>query len=167
MKKKKQDENMADVESIEEQEMIGCESCDESLQKCQEMEENWKRQVAEFANYKKRTEEEKGAILNVAKAEVVVSFLPMYDSLNRAMNAEELDMEGLEKVSQMFEGILKGYEIEKIDLSGGFDPSICEAIGFAEGDKDNDGQIAEVVETGFRAGEFIVKPAKVLIYKKK
>jgi len=129
------------------------------------MEENWKRSIADFVNYKKRSEEEKKAILNIAKAEVVLSFLPLYDSLRRAVESSELNQDGLQKVMQMFDVILKKYEIEKIEAGVEFDPKWCEAVGFKEGNKDNNGQIAEVVESGFKSGEQLIKPARVLLYK--
>ncbi|HPH79030.1 MAG TPA: nucleotide exchange factor GrpE [bacterium] len=142
-----------------------CQKCIELGKLCQEMEENWKRSIADFVNYKKRSEEEKKAILNIAKAEVVLSFLPLYDSLRRAVESSELNQDGLQKVMQMFDVILKKYEIEKIEAGVEFDPKWCEAVGFKEGNKDNNGQIAEVVESGFKSGEQLIKPARVLLYK--
>ncbi len=144
-----------------------CLQCNENLKKYQEMEENWKRSVADFANFKKRSEEERGMIMNVAKAEVVLSFLPVYDSLLRALEMQDVNKDGLEKVLQMFLGLLKNYNIEKIEVENDFDPSVCEAIGFVEGNSDNDGKIAQVVETGFKTEDSVIKPARVMIYKEK
>lgn len=144
-----------------------CQKCAELLKKCNEMEEGWKRSVADFANFKKRSEEEKNLIMNVAKAEVVLSFLPMYDSLQRALETDLENKEGINKVIQMFESIMNSYQIEKIVTGKDFDPKWCEAIGFVDGNKENDGQVAQVVENGFKTGESVIKPAKVLLFKQK
>jgi molecular chaperone GrpE len=162
MKKKEEKGQVKDKPEMPEQD---CQKCLELLKKCQEFEENWKRTGADFANYKKRSEEEKKAILNIAKAEVVLAFLPLYDSLRRAIDSNPVNQDGLIKVMQMFDTVLKSYEVEKIEIGTEFDPAWCEAVGFKTGDKENNGQIAELVETGFKSGDQLIKAARVLLYK--
>lgn len=144
------------------------EKCDCKLlqEKATELEEILKRTQADFVNYKKRSEGEKKQILNLAKAEVVLSFLPLYDVLLRAEKMSNETAEGMKKIIQMFETILNNYEIKKIEIDENvFDPALAEAIGFKDGTKEQNGKIAEVVETGFKIGDQTIRPAKVLIYK--
>jgi molecular chaperone GrpE len=139
---------------------------EELLAKIAELEEAFKRERADFINYKRRTDEERVALMKMAKAEVALTFLPVYDSVARALEmttAEE--REGLEKIVRIFEEVLLTQGISKIDLSGGFNPEYCEAMGFAPGTPENNGQIAKVVETGFSLHGTVIRPAKVTIYK--
>lgn len=134
-------------------------------QKVKELEEALKRSQADFANFKRRSQEEKKGIMSLAKIEVILSILPIYESCRRAVDADDCT-EGLRKILESFDNVLKNHQIEKIDLDmDKFDPTLAEAVGFKDGDKDNNGKIAEVVEVGFMMGDEVVKPAKVLIFK--
>jgi len=140
------------------------ENLGELEQKCQELEEGWKRTQAEFLNYKNRTEKEKQELADYIRAEVVQTMLPVYDNLRRGHEMVE-DKAGYEMVMKSFLDILKNsYGMEPIDCGKDFDANVCEAIGFKE-DKGKSGEIAAVVETGFQMGDKIVRPAKVLLYK--
>ena len=134
--------------------------------RCKELEEGWKRSQADFLNYKKRSEEERNSVMAFARIEVVLSMLPVYDSCQRAIEMIEGNKEGLLKIIESFESILKGYDIEPVRLANDvFDANLAEAIGFEKGNKDQDGKIAKVVETGFKLGDRLIRPSKVILYK--
>ncbi len=139
---------------------------EELTQKCQEMEDGWKRSQADFANYKRRSEEEKKIYFEVAKGETVESFLPVYDSVKRACLSPGDNADGLNKIINSFEMVLKMHGIEKIEIGDDFNPELAEALGQVDNDdKNKTGKIAAVVEDGFKMGEKIVRPVRVMIYK--
>mgnify|MGYP000914549422 CR=1 FL=1 len=140
---------------------------EELKKKCLELEESWKRSVADFANFKKRSEEEKRLIFDVVRADVASSFLPVYDSISRGLQSGSSKDDGLEKIMRVFETVLKSHGIEKVTLDlKKFDPELAEAVGYMDNDdKKKSGQIAAVVEEAFGMGSKIIRPAKVMIFR--
>ncbi|MFA4930519.1 MAG: nucleotide exchange factor GrpE [Patescibacteria group bacterium] len=136
------------------------------VEKCRQLDESLKRSQADFANYKRRSEEERKGLLSLAKMEVVLSFLPVYESCRRAAVVLGNEGDGVKMILDSFENILHSYSIKKMgpDMDT-FDPHLAEAVGFKEGNKANNGKVAEVVEMGFMMEDQVIKPAKVLIYK--
>ncbi|MBU0648310.1 nucleotide exchange factor GrpE [Patescibacteria group bacterium] len=171
MKKRQKDQSKKDVESKKSIKSDGGDlkgKIKELEDKYRQMEENWKRSQADFSNFKKRAEGEKELILNIAKAEVVLSFLPVYDGCMRAMEVvDDKNKDGVKKIIKAFESILEKYSICKIDIDDneGFDPKKAEAVGYVAGEKDQEGQVASIVEMGFTMGDQVIRPAKVIVYK--
>lgn len=134
------------------------------------LKEKYLRLLADFDNYRKRTASDLEAAKREGKLEVLRAVLPVLDDLERALEHAEADpeaiLEGVRKIKDAFLRILAGLGVEEVPGKGeAFDPAYHEAIGVVEGEED--GKIAEVYQKGYRVGDFLVRPARVAVTKKK
>jgi len=134
------------------------------------LKEKYLRLLADFDNYRKRTASDLEAARREGKLEVLRAVLPVLDDLERALEHAEADpgaiLEGVRKIKDAFLRILAGLGVEEVPGKGeAFDPAFHEAIGVIEGEED--GRIAEVYQKGYRVGDFLVRPARVAVTKKK
>ena len=138
--------------------------------KTQELENQLKRALADYANLERRVEDEKGQVVDWAKSYLLVKFLPVLDSLERVQRfvlkeGPDPTKHGLSLALEQVRRILRDEQIEEIETSGVFDPKYHEAIEVTEGNSEN--KIVEVVEKGYKLGDKILRPAKVKVEKKK
>lgn len=124
------------------------------------------RVTAEYANFRKRSEKEKQDSYVFAKSETIKELLPVIDNLERALQSEQQDFEGLKKGVQMtFESLmntLKKLGIEVYGESGDiFDPNLHNAVMHVEDENLKDGEIVDVFQKGYKIGEKIIRPAMV------
>ena len=98
--------------------------------------------------------------------------LPVLDDLDRSIVAARLDgsvkpalIEGFELVRARLERVLDGYGLERIPALGErFDPAVHDAIGLVEVEDPADGGVVlDEVERGYRAGDRVVRPARVRV----
>ena len=142
---------------------------DKTKQKIKELEEGWKRTQADFENYRKRTEEQRGEIL--MKAEFLAKITPVLDNFRRAFKHSPDDefARGIKQIEKQLEDILTSEGLKKIpaEIGAKFDPLIHEAIS-CEGNKriPADHIIAET-ESGWIFNGKVIKPAKVRVSKGK
>jgi molecular chaperone GrpE len=138
--------------------------------KIQEMEEALKRSLADFDNYRKRTETQKLEMVNFAKADFMTKITPVLDNFGRAF--EHLDITdpkiaGIKQIEKQLEDILATEGLKKIETIGEFNPNLHEAISYEENaDTPSDHIIAEA-ESGWAFNERVIKPAKVRVSKGK
>ena len=123
---------------------------------------------AEFDNYRKRTERDRGAVALGATRDVVRGLLPVMDNLERAVAAlgdqGEGIVAGLEMVRGQLAGLLTGHGVEEIPAHGqAFDPTVHEAIASIPSPAHPEGTIVEVVEKGYRHSEHVLRPTRVVI----
>lgn len=157
------------------------EEMDELRRKAEEFDElleRHKRLMAEFVNYKTRSEKELSVVALNARKETLLALLPLVDDLLRAVDAaqdcEDLPslQEGLLLVKQRLRKALENMGVEEIEaLDLPFDPHYHEAIGTYERDDVDSEKIVEVLERGylFKKGEEreVLRPAKVIVAKPK
>ncbi len=123
---------------------------------------------ADFENYKKRAARERSDAATVAKADLVARILPVLDNLERAREAAERDgspavAEGIRMVSEQFLAALAEEGVEPIPAVGQpFDPMLHEAVGREKTDEVAEGYVVREEERGFRLGERVIRPAKVI-----
>jgi len=134
------------------------------------LKEKYLRLLADFDNYRKRTASDLEAAKREGKLEVLRAVLPILDDLERALEHAGADpgaiLEGVRKIKDAFLRILAGLGVEEVPGKGeAFDPAYHEAIGVVEGEED--GTIAEVYQKGYKVGDFLVRPARVAVTKKK
>jgi molecular chaperone GrpE len=137
--------------------------------KIKEMENGWQRCQADFDNYRRRTEEQKSAIADFIKTELLTKLAPVLDNFRRAF--EHLDITdpkimGLKMTEKQLEDILKSEGLERIETQGQFDPILHEAISHEESAVPAD-DIIEEIESGRKFGDKVIKPAKVRVSKGK
>ena len=135
--------------------------------------DKWMRAVAETDNVRKRSRKEVNDARRFAQAETLRAFLDVYDNFERAlqsMPASEEDCkegglrEGVELIFQKFQGSLKDRGAVLIDvLDREFDPNVHEAVGQLPREGVEAGMVIEVVQQGFKLGEMVLRPARVIV----
>lgn len=129
-----------------------------------ELEENWKRALADYDNLVKRTEAEKGAMVKFASAELIWRLLPSIDLLNKAARHSRdkgvvLAVEQMRKVLEE-----EGLVVVEPQIGENFDEAIAECTEAVEGG--DGGKVAELVEVGYKWKDGgVLRPAKVKVYK--
>ena len=132
-----------------------------------------KRTKADFENFRKRMAGEVQAASLRGKAEVVREVVPVLDDLERAIEAAGLDPEG-DSEDGLAHGVLLVFRslretlnrvgIEAIDPKGEkFDPTAHEALSTLKVEGTESGLVVEVMQKGYRLGEQLVRPARVVV----
>lgn len=124
-----------------------------------------KRLQAEYANYRRRTEEQREAEIDRAKGAVAKALLPVLDDLDRAEKHGDL-AEGspLAVIADKLRGVVARMGVESYGAAGeAFDPQHHEAIFQAPTPGTEVPTILEVVEVGYRLGTSELRPAKVVV----
>jgi molecular chaperone GrpE len=141
----------------------------ESQSKTAEYLDGWQRSQAEFANYKRRTDQEKAAFYQAAKGEVMKRYLPVLDDLDRAMANRPADVNegwanGIDLIYRKLQGILEAEGITRIEAEGQmFDPNLHEAISQEPSDSHESGQVIAVVQQGYTLGDRVLRHALVRV----
>ncbi|MEC5156840.1 nucleotide exchange factor GrpE [Chryseobacterium sp. MP_3.2] len=128
------------------------------------------RLFAEFENYKKRTSKEKMEFFQYANQDMMIAMLDVLDDFERAIkeiskNRSETDLQGVELIYQKFKNILVDKGIKPIEVQAGDDFSVDfhEAITqIPSPTPDLKGKIVDVIQTGYRLHERVVRFAKVV-----
>lgn len=127
---------------------------------------------AEFENYKKRVESERGELMNMAKLSVLTELLPALDNFDRAATHLPAELEdnawakGMSYVGSQLEQILDGMGVNKYSAVGQpFDPNRHEAMEYVEGEGPPDMVVAELTP-GYEINGKVVRPATVKVSKK-
>jgi len=127
-----------------------------------------RRSMAEFANFRRRTEQERGQIREIASQALLTQFLPIFDDLQRALSAVPEDrtddslVQGLKLVERKFWGSLERAGVSPIDAKDQpFDPSIHEAVDSVPGSAAD--TVVEVYQPGYRLGQGLLRPAMVKV----
>jgi molecular chaperone GrpE len=136
-------------------------------QKAQDYMRNWQRAAADFQNYKRRVEEERGETARFANAALVINLLPLLDDLERALQSVDAHLagltwiDGIRLIHRKFQAVLDMAGVQEIQAEGQpFDPAVHEAVGQAPGDE---GKVLSVVQKGYRLGDRVVRPAMVIV----
>ena len=138
----------------------------ESDQALEELKSDLQRVQADFVNFRRRIEGERGELMEVAKAAVVQDLLPLFDNLDRALAhapAELADnpwVQGVEHVAKQVTETLSNLGVEVYGAVGDeFDPNLHEAIAHEGGGH----QITEVLSKGYKSNERVIRPAMVKV----
>ena len=125
------------------------------------------RTAADFANYRRRTEQERAQQRLTANEQLLREIVPVLDDLQRGLGALPPDeqesklAEGMRWVEQKFLSTLKKYGVTPIESLGQtFDPSVHEAV---EADPAGGDTIVAVYAPGYRIGEGVLRPAMVKV----
>jgi molecular chaperone GrpE len=126
--------------------------------------------VADFDNYRKRTERDFDSLVSSRRRMLIERFLPVLDNLERALQsnaAGDTLRGGIEQTLRGFEALLAGEGVRAIDVKGKpFDPRVAEAIGTSASDGEADDTVVTVAEKGYTLGEELLRPAKVIVAKR-
>ncbi len=127
-----------------------------------------RRVAADFDNYRKRVVREQGQLLERAGERVVVKLLPVLDDLERALDAAEHHeeakvLEGVRMTKDALAGLLASEGVEEIAADGPFDPHVHEALMTQPAEGVEPGHVAQVVQRGYRIGDAVLRPARVVV----
>lgn len=125
------------------------------------------RTMAEYDNFRRRSQREKEAIYPQATAAAVSQLVPILDTFDRALGAPCSDEEfkkGVEMILANFKEVLGKLGVEEFAEAGEpFDPEIHNAVMHVEDDSLESGVIVEVFQKGYRLGDRIIRHAMVKV----
>ncbi len=124
------------------------------------------RKLAEFDNYRKRTERERDDFQQAAGEDLVKELLPVLDNFERALKQESSDSgafrEGVEMIARQFRETLERRGLQEVNPHGQpFDPELHEAVQRVETDGHSPGTVVWVMLKGFTYGGRLIRPAMV------
>ena len=126
------------------------------------------RTAADFDNYRKRVARDQAELSRRVTERVLAELLPVADDLERAHEAatehEEAKLEeGVRLVHRSLSALLERHGLTEIETEGAFDPHIHEALMARPADGAEPGSVVEVVQKGYRLGDRVVRPARVIV----
>ena len=126
-----------------------------------------KRVAADFENYRKRAARDQESLVARAHERLVKELLPVLDDLERALAAaeghEEVKLEeGVRLVHAELAAALEREGLAEIETNGRFDPHVHEAL-LSQPSEAEEGSVLEVVQKGYRLGDRVVRPARVVV----
>ena len=127
-----------------------------------------KRLAADFENYRKRVARDQESLVARAHERLVKELLPVLDDLERALAAaeehEEATLEeGVRLVHRELAAALQREGLAEIETNGHFDPHVHEALLAQPSSNQAEGTVIEVVQKGYRLGDHVLRPARVVI----
>ena len=132
-----------------------------------ELDDRYKRILAEFENFKKRSSKEREGMYNSVLSDVVEVILPVLDNLENAAKVETEDenyKQGIELVLKQFKDVLKSKGIEEIEAIGStFDPELHEAVGSIQDDNLGEKEIAQEYRKGYKIGTRVIRHSMVVV----
>ena len=132
-----------------------------------EEKDKYLRVLAEYDNYRKRSQKEKEAAWTNAKAETVRELLPVYDNLERAINQETSDeayAKGVEMTMNQLKTVLEKLGVTEIPAKGEpFNPNFHNAVMHTEDESLGENVVAEVFQAGFQLGDKVIRPSMVKV----
>jgi molecular chaperone GrpE len=139
----------------------------------EELNDRHLRLVAEFSNYRRRTEQERMSAWGRAQADVITKFLDVLDDLHRVAQLDlgnasvEAIMEGVDLVERKFSRMLEDAGVEVIDPTGQrFDPQTMEAIMRMPAETaEQDETVSMVMQKGYALKGALMRPARVAVFK--
>jgi molecular chaperone GrpE len=142
---------------------------DEVRQQSDEYLHNWQRTAADFANYKRRTDEERNAVGEFGKAVLISKLLGVLDDFDRALEsvpeeAHEGWVEGIRLVERKLRGVLESEGVTQIEALGQpFDPNLHEAVVYEETTEYPDNLVTAELQRGYRLRDRVIRPALVKV----
>ncbi len=128
--------------------------------------DQYQRVVAEYANYKRRTDQEKEQLGSFVKGEVLKTLLPSIDNLERAIASPDGEeyKKGVDMVIRQLEESLTAMGLQEIPALGEvFDPEVHHAVMREDADGVEPETVTEVFQKGYRLGNRILRPAMVKV----
>lgn len=126
-----------------------------------------KRLMAEFDNFKKRSAKERESLYNSLLADIVSSFLPVVDNLEKAVNSNTEDegyKQGIELVLKQFMDVLASLGVKEIEGVGStFNPEYHEAVSSVQDEALGEKEIKEVFRKGYKIENKVIRHSMVVV----
>ena len=132
-----------------------------------ELDDRYKRILAEFENFKKRSGKERESLYNMVLSDIIEVILPVVDNLENAAKVETEDSnykQGVELVLKQFKDVLKSKGVEEIPTVGEtFDPSLHEAVSSIQDENLGEKEIAQEYRKGYKIGSKVIRHSMVVV----
>ena len=133
-----------------------------------DLNDRYMRTLAEYDNFRKRTQKDIEARVSYTKTEMLSKIVPVIDNFERAAFNAEVDFDGYRKgiemtVNQLLE-ILAGLGVEAFGAVGEtFDPNFHNGVMHIDDDSFGENEIVDVFMKGYKIGDKIIRPATVKV----
>jgi molecular chaperone GrpE len=130
---------------------------------------NWQRSAADFANFKRRTDEERATVGQFSTAILIGKLLAVLDDFDRALenvppDAHEGWIEGVKLVERKLRGVLESEGVTPIEALGlPFDPNLHEAVVHEPTADHPDNQVIGELQRGYRLHDRVIRPSLVRV----
>lgn len=141
---------------------------DKKDEKIEELTDQVKRQMAEFDNYRKRTEKEKASMYIIGAKDIVEKILPVVDNFERglatAAGSEDPFVQGMEKIYKQLLTTLDEVGVKPIEAVGKeFNPDFHNAVMHVEDEEVGENIIVEEFQKGYLYKDFVVRHSMVKV----
>ena len=143
---------------------------DKKDEKIEELTDKLTRQMAEFDNFRKRTEKEKSQMYEIGAKDIIEKILPVVDNFERGLDAvkeedkEDPFVQGMEKVYKHLLTTLEGIDVKPIEAVGQqFDPNFHNAVMHVEDENFGENVVAEEFQKGYTYRDSVVRHSMVKV----
>jgi len=164
-------EEAAEVEEVSELEALR-QALEKAKAQAADYLDGWQRARAEFANYKKRNEQERQELFKLANTTLMTRLLPIFDDFERAFQTLPRSLlsftwiDGVALIYRRLQAILEAEGLTLIETEGeNFDPLLHEAVTYEENAEHQEGQVIGEVQKGYKLGDRVLRPALVRVAK--
>lgn len=157
------------VETVEEnKEPTMEEKLEEAQKQAKDNLDKYIRQLAEFENFRKRSNSEKTAMYSNGVRDTVEKLLPVIDNFERAVEAaddkEDPMYKGVEMILKQFMEILENLGVKEIPSKGEpFDPNVHSAVMHIDDESCDENVVVEVFQKGYTLGDKVIRPSMVKV----
>nr|WP_235249670.1 nucleotide exchange factor GrpE [Faecalicatena contorta] len=150
--------------------LFGKKKKDKKDEKIEELTDRLARSMAEFDNFRKRTEKEKSQMYEVGAKDIIEKILPVIDNFERGLGAvkeeekEDPFVQGMEKIYKQLITTLEGIEVKPIEAVGQpFDPNFHNAVMHVEDENLGENIVAEEFQKGYMYRDSVVRHSMVKV----
>ena len=141
---------------------------DKKDEKIEELTDQVKRQMAEFDNYRKRTEKEKASMYIIGAKDIVEKILPVVDNFERGLataeGSEDPFVQGMEKIYKQLLTTLNEMGVKAIEAVGTeFNPDFHNAVMHVEDEEVGENIVVEEFQKGYMYKDFVVRHSMVKV----
>ena len=166
-----EDDKESDKETKGKNSFFGKKKKDNKLeQQIEDLTDRLKRNMAEFDNFRKRTEKEKSSMYVIGAKDIIEKILPVVDNFERGLDAvkeeekEDPFVQGMEKVYKHLVTTLEGIEVKPIEAVGQpFDPNFHNAVMHVEDENFGENIVAEEFQKGYTYRDSVVRHSMVKV----
>ena len=143
---------------------------DKKDEQIEELTDRLKRQMAEFDNFRKRTEKEKSTMYEMGAKDIIERMLPVVDNFERGLASipesekNTAFAEGMEKIYKQFQKVLEDAGVKAIEAAGQpFDPNFHNAVMHVEDENFGENIVAEELQKGYMYRDSVVRHSMVKV----
>ena len=145
----------------------GAEAGAESTAATDDMQTKYMRLMADFQNYKRRTEKEKQDIYSYANEKMILPVLEVLDNFERALNqgtTDEKFQDGMEMIFNQLNAALGKAGLKEIEALGEeFDPNFHSAVIMEDTEEYESGKVSNVIQKGYTLNGKVIRPSMVKV----